>query len=79
MSVLYALTRNYEREWKRSSMATWRLGLHATLLAKYMHNKCGQNPVLETFCKSFTVRVESLIRPWLVVRRGHCGSKPFGC
>ncbi len=34
-----------------SSMATWRLGLHATLLSKYVYSKCGQDPVLEAVCK----------------------------
>ncbi len=34
-----------------SSMVTWHLGLHATLLSKKVHNKCIEGPVLEAVCK----------------------------
>ncbi len=36
-----------------SSMVTWRLRLHATLLSKYVHSRCGQDAVLEAVCKKF--------------------------
>ncbi len=34
-----------------SSMATWHLRLHDTLLSRCLHGKCGQDPVLEAVCK----------------------------
>ena len=36
-----------------SWMTTWHLGLHATMLSKYLHSKCCHDLVLEAVCKKF--------------------------
>ncbi len=51
-----------------SSVVTWHLRLHVTLLSKYLHSKCGQDPVLKVVCKKIHGAIRESRQPWLVVR-----------
>ncbi len=50
-----------------SSMVTWRLGLHTTLLSKYLHSKFGQEPVMEAVCKKLHGAIQVSRQTSLVV------------